>query len=528
MSCGSRIPEPLAIIARMATEIELKLALSPAAAARFVRLPRIKRWATAKPRRDRLVSRYYDTPGLQLRAQQVALRVRQAGRHWVQALKGAGQAQGGLHTRAEWETPVAGFAPEFDRLPQPALAILNRIEGAARDIRPIFTTDFTRTTWQLEIDGALIEAALDQGEIYAGRRKQPLCEIELELKHGNPRILFDCALALLDDIPLLPEHRSKAERGYALYLRTPARPVKAGPVVLESTAGAGQAFQTIAFACLTQMRANYDGVLHSLDPEFVHQMRVALRRLRATFAIFKPVIQSKAMPAMRRGLDALATSLNATRDWDVWMTETLPRLMSEHPATPGLALLRRRAQAHRARYRRETQQRLTSSAYAQLMLTLECWLTGLPQAGLKRAQHKLWRAPILPFAGAALAALDQKAHRRGENLAQLSIPQRHRLRIAVKKLRYGTAFFAPLFYIEGNTCDYLTQLGNMQTELGLLNDLAVAEILLAEIAAGRPTPALVRAVEFARDWLQAQHRAHHRSLVKRWEKFTQTTPFWQA
>ena len=512
---------------RMATEIELKLALSSVAAARLVRLLRIKHWSSTKPRRDRLVSRYYDTPGLQLHAQQVALRVRQAGRHWVQALKGAGQAHGGLHTRAEWETPVAGPAPEFNRLPQPALAILNRIEGAARNIRPIFTTDFTRTTWQFEIDGALIEAALDQGEIYAGRRKLPLCEIELELKHGNPRILFDCALALLDDIPLLPEHRSKAERGYSLYLRTPAQPVKASAIVLESTASTGLVFQTIAFACLTQINANYDGVLHSRDPEFVHQMRVALRRLRAALAIFKPVIQSKEMPAIRRGLDALAMSLNIARDWDVWMTETLPRLMAEHPAAPGLALLRRRAQAHRARHRRETQQSLTSSAYAQLMLTLERWLTGLPQAGLARAQHKLWDTAILPFADAALAALDQKAHRRGEKLAQLSVPQRHRLRIAVKKLRYGTEFFASL-YRGGSTCDYLMRLETMQTELGFFNDLAVAETLLAEIAASQPTPALARAVEFARDWLQAQNRAHHHTLVKRWKKFTQTTPFWQA
>ena len=512
---------------RMATEIELKLALSPAAAARLVRSPRIQRWASSKPRRDHLVSRYYDTPGLQLHAQQVALRVRQAGRHWVQTLKGAGQAQGGLHTRAEWETPVAGPAPEFNRLPQPALAILNQIEGVARNIRPIFTTDFTRTTWQFKIDGALIEAALDQGEIYAGRRKLPVCEIELELKHGNPRILFDCALALLEDIPLLPEHRSKAERGYALYLRNAAQPVTASPLVLESTASAGLAFQKIAFACLAQMSANHAGVLHSRDPEFVHQMRVALRRLRAAFAIFKPLIQSEETLSLRRGLDALATSLNAARDWDVWTAEILPRLTAEQPAAPGLALLRRRTQAHRARYRREIQQVLTSSAYAQLMLALERWLTGLPQTAISRAQHKLWDTAILPFADAALAALDQKAHQRGKKLARHSVPQRHRLRIAVKKLRYGTEFFASL-YRGGSTCDYLMRLETLQTELGFFNDLAVTETLLAEIAASQPTPTLASAAGFARDWLQAQNRAHHRTLLKRWKKFTQTTLFRQA
>ena len=511
----------------MTTEIELKLALSPAAAARLARLARIKRWATAQPRRDHLVSRYYDTPGLQLRAKRVVLRMRQTGRNWIQTVKGAGQAQGSLHTRAEWETPVAGPAPELNLLPQPALAILNQIQDAARNIRPIFITDITRTTWQFAIDGALIEAALDQGEIYAGRKKLPLCEIELELKHGNPRVLFDCALALLDDVPLLPEHRSKAERGYDLYLRTQAQPVKASPLILESFATIGPAFQKIAFACLTQMNANYDGVLHSRDPEFVHQMRVALRRLRAAFAIFNRVIQSEEVLAISHGLDVLGMSLNAARDWDVWVEETLPRLMKEHPDAPESALLWRRAQAHRIRHRREIRRALASSAYARLVLALERWLIGLPQAGLKREQRKLWLRPVMPFARAALKKLDQKARERGENFAELSARKRHRLRIAIKKLRYGTDFFASLYSGEA-ACGYLKRLETMQTELGFFNDLAVAETLLAQIADSRPTPGLIRAANFTRDWLQAQNKAHHRTLVKGWKKFTQTPSFWQA
>src|SRR5690606_41184005 len=64
--------------------------------------------------------------------------------------------------------------------------------------------------------GAQIEVALDVGEIRAGGRSQPICEIELELKAGQPDALFALALVWAGRLDCLPFDVSKAERGVRL------------------------------------------------------------------------------------------------------------------------------------------------------------------------------------------------------------------------------------------------------------------------------------------------------------------------
>jgi len=166
---------------------------------------------------------YFDTPELALAKSRSALRLRQTPDGWLQTFKSGGQAQGGLHSRHEWELPVEDEALELDALLEAcgAHAAATTLRAAAARLEPLFQTDFTRTLWHVQSADAEIEVALDQGEVIAEvdgeRRTTPLHELELELKRGDVAALHALAQRLVAGVPgLVPDNVSKAERGYAL------------------------------------------------------------------------------------------------------------------------------------------------------------------------------------------------------------------------------------------------------------------------------------------------------------------------
>jgi len=170
-----------------------------------------------------LANIYFDTPQLTLARSKSALRLRHTPDGWLQTFKTAGVAASGLHSRHEWEMPIAGEALEIDALlracDEPTVAAALR--EAAPDLIELFRTNFTRTLWQLTGHGATIEAAIDQGEVLASvdgeSRRAPILEIELELKRGDEAALHALADELCADVPgLEPDDTSKAQRGYQL------------------------------------------------------------------------------------------------------------------------------------------------------------------------------------------------------------------------------------------------------------------------------------------------------------------------
>ncbi|SMG60025.1 CYTH domain-containing protein [Paraburkholderia susongensis] len=171
----------------------------------------------------KLVNIYFDTPQLALAASKSALRLRQTPDGWLQTLKTVGKATNGLHSRHEWELPVAGAKLEIDALlracDEPAAA--DAVKQAAPSLIELFRTNFTRTLWQVDVDGAQVEAAIDQGDVLAEvdgeTRRAPISEIELELKSGDEAALHALAAELGKRIPgLAPDDISKAQRGYRL------------------------------------------------------------------------------------------------------------------------------------------------------------------------------------------------------------------------------------------------------------------------------------------------------------------------
>ena len=309
-------------------EIELKLALQPRHATRIRRHPLLN---ASTPRQHALLSIYFDTPKFDLMRRGIALRVRRVNSQWIQTLKAEAQSVGALTSRPEWEMAVAdGRHPDFSALPQAALDLLAGIK--LKRIAAVFTTEFRRTTWQIRDGAAQAEVALDTGKIFAAGLSRDICEVEIELKSGPAEFLFDVATQLLQQVPLHIEPRSKAERGYILSGAFSPSPVKAIRPGIDRDQLAGEAWHSMVQAALVQLSANVPGFLDQAENiEYLHQLRIALRRLRAGAQLAKSLGQE--IPAWEQPLRALTHALNPARDWDVFL-DFLDARMGSAPTYP--------------------------------------------------------------------------------------------------------------------------------------------------------------------------------------------------
>ncbi|WP_157958642.1 CYTH domain-containing protein [Salinicola sp. CPA57] len=207
----------------MSDEIELKLALAPEGPAHLIDHPLLQTMAS---RTVSLGNQYYDTAEGILQSRRVALRVRRQDDRRLQTLKSAAESQGGLSSRGEWEWSIDSAACNAAGLDLGGLRELDHPALSGLDLetlRPVFTTDFERRLWRYQIEGSDIEIALDQGTIHVGDASLPICELELELKHGLPEQLWALAQRLCEPstsgappLPARPANHSKASRAGCL------------------------------------------------------------------------------------------------------------------------------------------------------------------------------------------------------------------------------------------------------------------------------------------------------------------------
>ncbi len=204
----------------MQKETEIKLRASRETLAALRDHPLLKKRNKSGWQRHELFNQYYDTPGRELAQAKVALRLRRDGDQFIQTLKSRGQSVAGLSERNEWDWYLdkAKLDPKklTDDCWPAALAELDK-----KTLKPIFTTDFVREkaeiAWGRGKARVVIEAALDLGQVLVGKHAEEICELELELRQGEPEALLELAAELAADLPLMPCDISKAERGYRLH-----------------------------------------------------------------------------------------------------------------------------------------------------------------------------------------------------------------------------------------------------------------------------------------------------------------------
>ncbi len=488
----------------MSKEIELKLALPKTALPALRKHPLIKR-AEKLGAATTLINTYYDTPALRLRDGKIAVRTRKQGRRWLQTVKCAAPSAGGLSARPEWEQDFLG-AFDFSNVDDKATA--RELEAVADALVPIFTTHFRRETYRLTpTDGVEILLMIDNGKIEAKERQDAICEAELELVAGDADALFAVACALADTIPLMPADRSKAERGYRLFDNVSEAPTRAGKSPIRAHQSPLDAFRALAFDCLHQWQANALAAATEDDPEYVHQLRVALRRLRSLIKLFRPALDEAFVAHWSAQLREITADTGDARDFDVFIDDILaPVEPAPLLADTLLDALRQHALDARDAARQATRERLAHAHHGRSILSLARALNDLDSDALNAA------ADLVAFARLQLDALRKRSRKRfaaaqGDDTAHL-----HELRVSLKQLRYGAEFFRPLFDSH-DLKPYLAALRRAQEQLGYLNDVEIARNRMLGWAA--KAPELTDAVHFVLGWhAPGCARVRRRSLLE--------------
>ncbi|HET7679910.1 MAG TPA: CHAD domain-containing protein [Xanthobacteraceae bacterium] len=514
-------------------ETELKLDVAPSALPQLLRS--VARNGHAQPRSKNIVSVYFDTPDFQLRKAGFTLRVRRDGRRRLQTVKQEGE-RAALLARNEWEQAIRGNQPDIDAARGTGLKPF-LTKKLVRRLKPMFETSVRRTIYPVRDGITEIELALDQGRVVAGRKSSPLHEVELELKTGAPVDLFRLARLLGQDVPLQLSLRTKAERGYALLEGKQPVPVTALPVGLTNKFSTGEALQAIARACLHQMIGNQP-LIRIGKPEGLHQMRVALRRLRAALSLFSPILTDTQSQELKSQLRWLNGELNAARELDVFITR-VAKLVESRRHKPELAALlkdlrRRRAQAYAG-----VRSALSSFRFRDLVLNNAAWIEVGDWTRNADALVRAFRErPIVGTAADELQRRCKKIRKHGRHLRKLSPSRRHKLRIQAKKVRYAAEFFAAAF--PGKRADkrrqtFVTALEKLQDTLGELNDISVHEDLTAGLvqdANGNGSKHRVRPRKaFAAGRLAGYEEARTASVLRDAERayrvFARVKPFWR-
>lgn len=469
------------------TETELKLSLRSQDLPRLLAHPLL---VQQPAQTQRLHNTYFDTPELDLMRGRVAVRERRVGRRTLLTVKTAGHSVGGLSRRGEWEAPTTPGSPDFLALVSDT-TLARELHALSGRLVPLFSTDFRRRRWLLTHGQAQIEVALDEGWIRtgvqattaAGQRAERILELELELKAGPEAALFDLALALgrapagADGPWLMPAERSKAERGMALYLGQPLRPCKAQPLPLAPDLHPVTALRTALQEVLSQLQANVTGLLDARpagtlpDPEYVHQARVAVRRLRSGLALFRQHLPKAFVRSWSTQWKAAAAVLGEARNRDVlddrlmqWVGDQVMAGQSPDTFQP----LADWSLDHRLRANQRVLALLESPAMARQLLGFAAALATLPSPPKAPALDE-WARVTLEQRQQRLRRLVKKAH-------DLDAEGLHALRIRVKKLRYAQGFL--LSVLPQSMQEQQPLLEQAQELMGELNDRVTALQLL--------------------------------------------------
>ncbi|PLC50345.1 inorganic triphosphatase [Pollutimonas subterranea] len=453
---------------------------------------------------------YFDTQDHELAKRKIALRVRQEGELWVQTIKTPGPDE---LSRIEINHPRPG--PTLDLGIYEGTSVEGLLSGLEHPLTLRYETQVQRLVLKMECGNSEVELAYDQGVIKSGGLELPLCELELELVTGDTAGLFELAGQWLKKYGLILDLRSKAERGDALARLAPKhsnskdindkdatpqalpwpqllKPRRAGPILLTPDLTMQQAYQRCATDCINQIIRNTtflaaaEGAqaMASTRVDYVHQIRVGIRRIRSCWKFFGKWIdlnESQAEAELRNYF----SQLGKIRDRDVIDLVITPRLVaagmpelelppnsdSDDGSIPALA---------------------ASPRVQAILLTLLQHLTDTEIAARNPEKDVKPGKAMIKRLNKRIDALCEQ----GEHFVQLSIEDQHRLRKRLKGLRYSMEFAGSLL-AEKRLARLREALITAQHTLGDLNDLYIADDFYRPLIAAQPQ------AYFAIGWLHA-------------------------
>lgn len=459
-------------------ERELKFDIACGDIAALEAHPLLRQAESSAPKHLRSV--YFDTGEDDICKARAILRVRHADGRKVQTIKSS--APDTALQREEVEQPIEDDVPQLSAARGSSLERLLEQRGIWEQLVPRFEVDVERSVWTLHFDSAEIEVALDRGAIVAGAARADLCEVELELKSGDILSLYQAARRIGARIPLHFNLISKGERGYRLAQGNWGRAQKARPVDLRPGTPAGAALQAIGVDCLKHFLLNERLVRDADDAEPVHQARIAIRRLRATFTFFKRFASDEKFVFLAQELKWICDLFGEARDLDVFHST----VFAVHAKDDVVGVEKLAAEVEMRR--RDAYQRLiaalASARLRELRLDIAQWLDigdwRTAAADVARGGRD---EQIEIFAARELRRRGRKLLKNAVHLNEIDDSARHRVRIAAKKLRYMAEFFQPLFAAHNAHYEkFCRRLEALQTTLGELNDRLAARRFLSRLA----------------------------------------------
>jgi CHAD domain-containing protein len=470
----------------------LELDLKPGDAARLLRLPAFGRRAGRPAAIDCI---WHDTAGGALAADGVSL-----------------GAQKGVW-RLEQRGAAPGLPPNLIE-EAPDLAAM----GHALPAKLMPIAGFRGRQLRASFDGG--EILVLDGVLRGVTQERPVCR--LTLTGGAPRLLTisnEIGAAIRVTAPRWP---LAAE---AIALARGAAPLAqhAGAPAIPAGASLGDAMALVLGHLTDVILVGVLTAAEGRTPEPVHQLRVAIRRLRSAMSIFRRAADPGAFDPVTPGLKRLGAMLGAARDWDVFLAGT------------GRAVLNAMAGDRRVAAMQEAGEKRRAAAYAALGAYLaSAEFHALELALIQLTALRLWEAAPAEEQAAKLAApaehyatpmFDRRLELMvapGVDIAGLPVEELHAIRKAGKRLRYAAEFFAPL-YGKRSTRRFIDRLSILQEALGHLNDSAAAAKLMASLGGGAERQFAAGAVE---GFVAARQGDTMTDISHAWSKFRRQDPFW--
>jgi len=499
--------------------------------------------------RIKLRAQYFDTPTRELVKAQVALRLRQEGRQWVQTLKMPGE-----HVLSRVEInhnrpgPVLDLSLYVGTVAEPAIAAL---KGT---LEVCYETDVNRMLRRIRTARGVVEVSLDTGCLRTGALELPISEVEFELISGDFRAVLELGRRWQLRHNLVLDARSKAERGDRLAQLSQQlasinaqdtkdnglvhdkgqalaaavagfwAPRSAQSITLAADTTSAQALEAVTLECLDQIIRNAAilaevdtaGVCLAGTAEHTHQLRVGIRRLRSAWSFFKDLTPLPPLE-LREAIKAHFAKLGGTRDDDVLNATILPILRAA--GQPPLVL-------------ESADATIAESPPVAGSVAFQSWILETLTEVLSPAPRVTILSMTVPPDASAmqvqtlkqtLTAKLRKWHRQvlrdGLRFEELDIESRHALRKRAKKLRYALQFTESLFTAKKLKA-YRKQLSVVQDILGEMNDLAVARERFVSLRDTQPS------AWFACGWITSRLDALAHQATRAFNQLASTEKFW--
>ncbi len=487
--------------------MELELGLDPDDASRLTRLPLLAPMRSGKARSKALRIVWHDSPDRALTD------------------RGLVMAEQRPLWRLERVYPDgAGWPPG-----EPAPVLASGTGPAALGISvpdplvPVAAFEGRAAIHNFATESGALSLTLLNGVVRAVAGEHRICRVRLQ---GPEQRLQDVACAIAGELDLAVPRASLAAEALAIASGIPPTPRREGAPELRAGVSVSEAFAHVV-GHLTDVILYFAETAAEAHegPEPVHQMRVAVRRLRSAIKVFHRAVRCPGVEAANAGLRALAARLAPTRDWDVFVTETAAQVGEVFADDKRFQRLISAAERRRRVCHDELRAYLLSAEFRRLGIELACLAASQEwQVSLGEAEQIELAAPLDEFIGRVLGKRLKRLVQADGDVAHLAPSDLHVIRLRAKRLRYAAEIFAPLY--PGKSAQrYIRRLTRLQDQLGTLNDAAVAGSLLADLGANGGSHAYATGLVLG--FVGARSRRTREKIDKQWEKFERLTPFWE-